>query len=61
MTARRITVLAYGVGVYVFALITFLFTIGFLADAVVPKGVNDGVAGPVSEVPGFVPRQQRSA
>ena len=47
MLARRTAVLAYGAVVYLIALITFLFTVGFLADAVVPKGVNDGVTGPV--------------
>jgi methanethiol S-methyltransferase len=46
MTARRIAVLAYGAGAYVMGVIVFGYMIGFLADAVVPKGVSDGVTGP---------------
>jgi protein-S-isoprenylcysteine O-methyltransferase Ste14 len=47
MTAPRIAVLAYRAGAYVMGLIVFGYTIGFLADAVVPKGVTDGMTGPV--------------
>jgi protein-S-isoprenylcysteine O-methyltransferase Ste14 len=47
MTARRIAVLGYGAGAYALVLIIFGYTIGFLIDAVVPKGIDDGVTGPV--------------
>src|SRR4051794_28567359 len=38
---------AYGVAVYAAFLAAFLYTIGFLAGAVVPKGVDDGAVHPV--------------
>jgi len=47
MTARRIAVLAYGTVTYVMLLIIFGYTIGFLADAVVPKAIDDGAPGPL--------------
>lgn len=45
MTARLATV-AYGALSYVAFLATFTYTVGFLAGLVVPKGVDDGTAGP---------------
>lgn len=47
MTARRIAVLAYGAAAYVIFVVTFGYSIGFLANAVVPKGIDDGATGPV--------------
>jgi protein-S-isoprenylcysteine O-methyltransferase Ste14 len=44
--ARRILVLGYGVIAYVAFLAAFAYTIGFLANVVVPKGVDDGTTGP---------------
>jgi len=41
----RILTLAYGVGVYAFFLATFLYVIGFVAGAVVPKHINSGAEG----------------
>ncbi len=43
--AGRLATLAYGVGVYAFFLFTFLYMIGFLARAVVPKHIDSGVPG----------------
>ena len=43
---RRILTLGYGVVAYLAFLAAFSYTIGFLANVVVPKGVDDGVAGP---------------
>jgi protein-S-isoprenylcysteine O-methyltransferase Ste14 len=47
MSARRIAVLAYGAVAYATFLAISGYTIGFLANAVVPKGVDDGATGPV--------------
>ena len=47
MTARRVAVLAYGAVTYLMLLIIFVYTIGFLADAVVPKAIDDGATGPL--------------
>jgi methanethiol S-methyltransferase len=44
---RRVTVLAYGVLVYLFFLAVFVYTVGFLANLGVPKGIDDGATGPV--------------
>jgi len=41
----RALVLTYGIGVYGFFLATFLYMIGFIVGAVVPKNINDGVVG----------------
>jgi protein-S-isoprenylcysteine O-methyltransferase Ste14 len=40
----RITAFAYGLGAYGLFLAAFLYLIGFLANQLVPKGVDDGVA-----------------
>jgi protein-S-isoprenylcysteine O-methyltransferase Ste14 len=45
MTARLAS-LAYGVLSYLAFVATFAYTIGFLAGVVVPKGIDDGTAGP---------------
>ncbi|NUT35561.1 MAG: isoprenylcysteine carboxylmethyltransferase family protein [Hamadaea sp.] len=44
--AQRILTVAYGVIAYLAFLTVFTYTIGFLAGAGVPKGVDDGTAGP---------------
>lgn len=44
---RRILVLAYGAAAYLLFLAVLGYTIGFLANAWVPKGIDDGVATPV--------------
>ena len=46
MTARLAS-LVYGVLAYLAFLASFTYTVGFLANLVVPKGVDDGSAGPV--------------
>jgi protein-S-isoprenylcysteine O-methyltransferase Ste14 len=42
---RRILVLGYGVVAYLAFLAAFTYTIGFLANVGVPKGVDDGTTG----------------
>ena len=44
--ARRVLVLAYGGLAYLVFVGVLLYTVGFLAGIGVPKGVDDGVAGP---------------
>jgi protein-S-isoprenylcysteine O-methyltransferase Ste14 len=44
---RRIAVFGYGVVAYVAFLAVFTYTIGFLANVGVPKGIDDGASGPV--------------
>jgi methanethiol S-methyltransferase len=44
--ARRITAVAYGAFAYLAFLASFTYTIGFLAERVVPKHVDDGTTGP---------------
>jgi protein-S-isoprenylcysteine O-methyltransferase Ste14 len=44
---RRAAILAYGAAAYLLFLGVLGYTIGFLAGAGVPKGVDDGRAGPV--------------
>lgn len=44
--ARRVLTVVYGVVAYLTFLLVFVYTIGFLAGVGVPKGVDDGVAGP---------------
>jgi protein-S-isoprenylcysteine O-methyltransferase Ste14 len=44
--SKRIAVLGYGAIVYVGFLAVFAYMVGFLANAAVPKGVDDGPAGP---------------
>ena len=43
---RRLLVVGYGGIAYLAALATFAYTLGFLANLVVPKGVDDGVVSP---------------
>ncbi|WP_327003414.1 NnrU family protein [Dactylosporangium sp. NBC_01737] len=43
---RKALVLVYGATAYLGFLATLLYTIGFLAGVVVPKGVDDGTTGP---------------
>lgn len=45
---RRLAPVVYGAIAYLAFLGSFAYTIGFLAGLVVPKGVNDGVDGPVA-------------
>ena len=44
--ARRVAVVAYGVVAYLGFVAVFAYTIGFLANVGVPKGIDDGPAGP---------------
>ena len=44
--AARITVLVYGVFCYLLFLGVFLYLAGFLANFLVPKGIDTGSAGP---------------
>jgi protein-S-isoprenylcysteine O-methyltransferase Ste14 len=44
----RALVLAYGVVAYGLFLVAFVYAIGFLADAGVPKGIDDGLSGPIA-------------
>ncbi|GAB3829799.1 methanethiol S-methyltransferase [Dactylosporangium cerinum] len=43
---RKAFVLIYGATAYLAFLATLLYTIGFLAGVAVPKGIDDGAAGP---------------
>jgi protein-S-isoprenylcysteine O-methyltransferase Ste14 len=43
---RRVLVLGYGAVAYLVFVATLLYTVGFLAGAVVPKGIDDGPVGP---------------
>jgi len=42
----RVAALGYGAVAYILFLVAFLYTIGFLANLAVPKGIDDGVEGP---------------
>jgi methanethiol S-methyltransferase len=44
---RRILVFVYGLIAYVTSLAVVVYTIGFLANAGVPRGIDDGAVGPV--------------
>lgn len=46
---RRVSVLGYGLLVYVVTQLLIVYLIGFLANVGVPNGINDGRAGPVGE------------
>jgi len=46
--ASRALIATIGIAVYVAFLATFLYLIGFVGGAVVPKTLDDGVAGPVA-------------
>lgn len=46
--ASRVLSLAYGALVYALFLGTFLYVIGFVSGAVVPKHIDSGTAGPLS-------------
>jgi protein-S-isoprenylcysteine O-methyltransferase Ste14 len=43
---RKALVLVYGATAYLAFLAALLYTIGFLANVAVPRGIDDGVAGP---------------
>jgi len=44
---RRVTFFVYGVICYVVFLVAFLYAVGFVGNVVVPKGIDDGAAGPL--------------
>lgn len=44
---RRVTALAYGAIVYLFFLAVLVYTIGFLANLWVPRGIDQGHTGPI--------------
>jgi methanethiol S-methyltransferase len=44
---RRVLVFGYGMGVYLFFLGVLVYTIGFLANVLVPRGIDEGTVGPV--------------
>jgi len=46
---NRFFALAYGVVAYLVFFISFAYAIGFLANVVVPKGIDEGTVGPVAE------------
>ncbi|MCV7099379.1 methanethiol S-methyltransferase [Mycobacterium palustre] len=46
---KRYLTVAYGVAAYMLFVAAFLYLVGFLADAVVPRTVDHGLAAPVGE------------
>jgi len=44
----RVGLVGYGVFAYVLFLVALVYTAGFLANVVVPKGIDDGPQGPVA-------------
>ncbi len=44
---RRIAVVGYGLAAYAIFLVSFVYTVGFLANVEVPRGIDDGEVGPL--------------
>ena len=45
---NRLLAFAYGVVVYGFFQVTFLYAMGFVGNLIVPKAIDDGASGPVA-------------